>query len=183
MAATLQPAADLLAMWRSSWTATAAGRSGGICRASRGIAAAWPASAARSKKRPAAPRAAHAVLPVERKLEAAAAGARFPDAPARAVHDRRAVDDHAAEHRGVASSAAAREFPPRRWPKWTRPWLSAANTGTRLCLAINYGGRGEWSTRAADRRRGPPGTLDPAAIDEQTISDGCTPPACPTPTC
>ena len=37
--------------WRSSWTATAAGRSGSICRGSKGIAAAWPASAARSRKR------------------------------------------------------------------------------------------------------------------------------------
>jgi undecaprenyl diphosphate synthase len=50
--------------------------------------------------------------------------------------------------------------------------LSAANTGTRLCLAINYGGRGELVDgvrRIAEEARR--GTLDPAAIDEQTISD------------
>ncbi len=38
--------------------------------------------------RPAGNRAAYAVLPVERELEAPAAGARFSDALARAVHDR-----------------------------------------------------------------------------------------------
>ena len=33
--------------------------------------------------------------------------------------------------------------------------MSAANTGMRLCLAINYGGRGELvDARAADRRAG-----------------------------
>jgi undecaprenyl diphosphate synthase len=50
--------------------------------------------------------------------------------------------------------------------------LSAANTGTRLCLAINYGGRGELVDgvrRIAEEARR--GTLDPATIDEQTISD------------
>jgi undecaprenyl diphosphate synthase len=45
--------------------------------------------------------------------------------------------------------------------------LSAANTGTRLCLAINYGGRGEIvdavrAIAAAARR----GELDPSQIDE-----------------
>jgi undecaprenyl diphosphate synthase len=50
--------------------------------------------------------------------------------------------------------------------------LSAANTGTRLCLAINYGGRAEMVDavrRIAQRTRD--GQLDPADIDEQTISD------------
>jgi undecaprenyl diphosphate synthase len=50
--------------------------------------------------------------------------------------------------------------------------LSAANTGTRLCLAINYGGRAEIVDavrRIADEARR--GTLDPARIDEQSISD------------
>jgi undecaprenyl diphosphate synthase len=50
--------------------------------------------------------------------------------------------------------------------------MSAANTGTRLCLAINYGGRAEMVDAvrriAAEARQG---SLDPATIDEQTISD------------
>jgi undecaprenyl diphosphate synthase len=48
--------------------------------------------------------------------------------------------------------------------------LSAANSGTRLCLAINYGGRGEIVDavrRIATEVKN--GALDPAAIDEQTI--------------
>lgn len=49
--------------------------------------------------------------------------------------------------------------------------LSSANTGTRLCLAINYGSRGEVvdAVRAicAKVQRG---ELTPAAIDEQTIA-------------
>ncbi len=50
--------------------------------------------------------------------------------------------------------------------------MSAANTGTRLCLAINYGGRAEMVDAvrriAAEARQG---SLDPARIDEQSISD------------
>jgi undecaprenyl diphosphate synthase len=49
--------------------------------------------------------------------------------------------------------------------------LSSANTGTRLCLAINYGGRSEIVDavrRIAEEARA--GKLDPAAIDENTIS-------------
>src|SRR6185503_1251691 len=49
--------------------------------------------------------------------------------------------------------------------------LSAANTGTRLCLAINYGGRGEIVDavrRIAEEAR--QGKLEPAKIDEETIS-------------
>ncbi len=48
--------------------------------------------------------------------------------------------------------------------------MSAANTGTRLCLAINYGGRGELVDavrQIADEARR--GTLDPASIDEAAI--------------
>ncbi|MEN6457820.1 MAG: isoprenyl transferase [Thermoguttaceae bacterium] len=50
--------------------------------------------------------------------------------------------------------------------------LSAANTGLKVCMAINYGGRAELvdaARRIADEVRH--GTLDPTAIDEQTISD------------
>lgn len=50
--------------------------------------------------------------------------------------------------------------------------MSAANSGTRLCLAINYGGRGELVDavrRIADEAR--QGQLDPAKIDEATIAD------------
>ena len=50
--------------------------------------------------------------------------------------------------------------------------MSAANTGTRLCLAINYGGRGEIVDavqRIASEVKA--GQLDPAAIDEVGISD------------
>jgi undecaprenyl diphosphate synthase len=50
--------------------------------------------------------------------------------------------------------------------------MSAANTGMRLCLAINYGGRGELVDvvrQIADQARS--GRLDPAAIDENTIAD------------
>ncbi|HEY8503771.1 MAG TPA: polyprenyl diphosphate synthase [Gemmataceae bacterium] len=49
--------------------------------------------------------------------------------------------------------------------------LSASNTGMRLCLAINYGGRAELvdAVRAiAERARR--GELDPAAIGEETIA-------------
>ena len=49
--------------------------------------------------------------------------------------------------------------------------LSAANTGTRLCLAINYGGRAELVDavrKIADEARR--GTLDPATIDEAAIA-------------
>jgi undecaprenyl diphosphate synthase len=50
--------------------------------------------------------------------------------------------------------------------------MSATNTGTRLCLAINYGGRGEMVDavrQIADEARR--GVLDPAKIDERTITD------------
>ncbi len=49
--------------------------------------------------------------------------------------------------------------------------LSAANTGLRVCLAINYGGRAELVDavrRVAEEVRR--GTLDPAAIDEDALS-------------
>jgi undecaprenyl diphosphate synthase len=50
--------------------------------------------------------------------------------------------------------------------------LSAANTGLCVCLAINYGGRAEVVDAvrriAGEVRRG---ELDPAAIDENAISD------------
>ena len=49
--------------------------------------------------------------------------------------------------------------------------LSSGNTGLCVCLAINYGGRAELVDavrRIADEVRG--GALDPAAIDEETIS-------------
>jgi undecaprenyl diphosphate synthase len=49
--------------------------------------------------------------------------------------------------------------------------LSAANSGTRLCLAINYGARGEIVDavrRIAEEVQG--GQLAPADIDEETIA-------------
>jgi len=49
--------------------------------------------------------------------------------------------------------------------------VSASNTGLRLCLAINYGGRGELvdaARRMAEEAR--QGTLDPASIDEEAFS-------------
>ena len=50
--------------------------------------------------------------------------------------------------------------------------MSSTNTGTRLCLAINYGGRGEMVDAvqriAAEVRDG---TLSPSEIDEQCLSD------------
>lgn len=50
--------------------------------------------------------------------------------------------------------------------------MSSTNTGTRLCLAINYGGRGEMVDAvqriAAEVRDG---TLTPSEIDEQCLSD------------
>jgi undecaprenyl diphosphate synthase len=50
--------------------------------------------------------------------------------------------------------------------------LSASNTGTRLCLAINYGGRGEIADAVrAIARQVHAGTLRPEEITEQTISD------------
>jgi undecaprenyl diphosphate synthase len=49
--------------------------------------------------------------------------------------------------------------------------MSAGNTGTRLCLAINYGGRGEL-VDAVRRIAGDvqSGTLQPLAIDEASIA-------------
>ncbi|MEX2188894.1 MAG: isoprenyl transferase [Pirellulales bacterium] len=50
--------------------------------------------------------------------------------------------------------------------------LSATNTGTRLCLAINYGGRAELLDavkRIADEARS--GKLDPAKLTEEAIAD------------
>ena len=50
--------------------------------------------------------------------------------------------------------------------------LSSANNGTRLCLAINYGSRGEIVDAArAIAQRVKDGQLSPEQIDEQTISD------------
>src|SRR6188508_3729801 len=49
--------------------------------------------------------------------------------------------------------------------------MSAANSGTRLCLAINYGGRGEIVDavrRIAAAAKG--GELDPETIDEAAIT-------------
>jgi undecaprenyl diphosphate synthase len=49
--------------------------------------------------------------------------------------------------------------------------MSGANNGTRLCLAINYGGRAEMVD--AVRRialKAKSGELDPAALDEETIA-------------
>jgi undecaprenyl diphosphate synthase len=50
--------------------------------------------------------------------------------------------------------------------------LSAGNTGLRLCLAINYGSRGEIADavrRIATLARD--GALDPATITEETVGD------------
>ena len=50
--------------------------------------------------------------------------------------------------------------------------MSSTNTGTRLCLAINYGGRGEMVDavqRIAEEVRN--GKLSPSEIDEQCLSD------------
>src|SRR6478672_10752160 len=49
--------------------------------------------------------------------------------------------------------------------------MSGRNNGTRLCLAINYGGRAEMVDavrRIAEKSKS--GELDPAAVDEQTIA-------------
>jgi undecaprenyl diphosphate synthase len=48
---------------------------------------------------------------------------------------------------------------------------SSTNTGMTLCLAINYGARGELADAVRDiARRVRDGSLDPEAIDEDTIS-------------
>jgi undecaprenyl diphosphate synthase len=48
---------------------------------------------------------------------------------------------------------------------------SSTNTGMTLCLAINYGARGELADAVRDiARRVQDGTIDPEAIDEDTIS-------------
>jgi undecaprenyl diphosphate synthase len=49
--------------------------------------------------------------------------------------------------------------------------MSATNTGLRLCLAINYGGRSELADatrKIAEQVQA--GRLDPAAIDEETVA-------------
>jgi undecaprenyl diphosphate synthase len=49
---------------------------------------------------------------------------------------------------------------------------SSANTGMTLCLAINYGARGELADAVRDLAgRVRAGTLDPEAIDEETIGN------------
>jgi undecaprenyl diphosphate synthase len=49
--------------------------------------------------------------------------------------------------------------------------LSSTNTGLTLCLAINYGARGELADAVRDiARQVEAGVLDPEAIDEDTIS-------------
>ena len=49
--------------------------------------------------------------------------------------------------------------------------VSRDNTGTRLCLAINYGGRTELIDAVRElARRAKTGTLDPDAIDEADVS-------------
>ncbi|HJS08837.1 MAG TPA: isoprenyl transferase [Pirellulales bacterium] len=48
--------------------------------------------------------------------------------------------------------------------------MTAGNTGMRLCLAINYGGRGEIADAVrAIAREALAGQLDPASIDEATL--------------
>jgi undecaprenyl diphosphate synthase len=50
--------------------------------------------------------------------------------------------------------------------------LSAANTGMRLCLAINYGSRAELVDAVQQiARRVRAGEIDPAAINEDTLSE------------
>ena len=50
--------------------------------------------------------------------------------------------------------------------------MSASNTGTKLCLAINYGGRAEMTDGVrAIARKVRDGLLDPDEIDESTISE------------
>lgn len=50
--------------------------------------------------------------------------------------------------------------------------LTRSNTGLRLCLAINYGSRGEIADAARRiAQEAAAGRLDPATIDETTISD------------
>jgi len=50
--------------------------------------------------------------------------------------------------------------------------LSSANTGTRLCLAINYGGRAELLDAVKQiAREAHDGRLDPEGLSEQAIAD------------
>ena len=50
--------------------------------------------------------------------------------------------------------------------------MSSRNSGTHLCLAINYGGRAELVDAVRTiAEKSASGTLDPQAVDEQTISD------------
>ena len=90
-----------------------------------------------------------------------------------AVPGRGAAADHGAQHPGDDGSAAARgcrQDAVRELDETVR--LSAGNTGLRVCLAINYGGRAEAGRRRAPHRRARSarGTLDPAAIDEDTLA-------------
>jgi undecaprenyl diphosphate synthase len=50
--------------------------------------------------------------------------------------------------------------------------MSLGNSGLRLCMAINYGGRAELTDAVCQiARQVREGTLDPAAIDEQTVAN------------
>ena len=121
------------------------GRSGSICRGSKGTAAAWPACGARSRKR--------ARLQLE-QLTLYCLSSENWKRPQRELDflmhllEQYMIEERAtimrAEHPRRRSSAAATAFPQRRWREMDKTIeLSAANTGMRLCLAINYGGRAE----------------------------------------
>ena len=157
----------------SSWTATAAGRSGRVA-ADRGASPRRGQRPPHDRRMcPAGHRAADALLPVERELEAAA-----PTSSTFLMHlleqymIERAVDDHGAEHLGQ------RDRPPRRNSATARSRemdktiaMSAANTGMRLCLAINYGGRAELVDAVPPDRRRRPRTAGSIPSDDHRRND------------
>ena len=85
------------------------------------------------------------------------------------VEERPRIMEHNIQVRWIGRREGLPERAVRGLDKTVR--LSAANTGLRVCLAINYGGRAELVDAvrriAEEVRRG---TLDPAAIDEETVS-------------
>ena len=86
------------------------------------------------------------------------------------VEERPRIMEHKIQVRWIGRREGLPEAAVRELDETVR--LSAANTGLRVCLAINYGGRAELVDavrRMADEVRG--GALDPAAIEEATISD------------
>ncbi len=156
----------------SSWTATGDGRAAGGCPASRGTA---PASASVRRVTEECSR-----LGIE-QLTLYCLSSENWKRPAEEldfllellqrylVEERPRIMEHNIQARWIGRREGLPADAVRELDETVR--FSAANTGLRVCLAINYGSRAELvdavRRMAEEVRRG---TLDPAAIDEDALS-------------